>query len=668
MAMKSSIRMKLLAPILSVVAIGFIATLVLIIVRTSALARADAIAFAEETANRYSLYVKAEMEKPMGAARSAAQMLEGLKSAQAKPDRGLVVAALKSLFDRNPEIGGVWWAVYEKNAYDGADSSFAGKAGNGLDGRFAPYWNRFSGVVTFETCMDYDNPGPNGLYYRYPLTEGKEFVTEPTTYEIAGKPTTVVSLCAPIYQGDKRIGAAGVDIALGAFQALASSVHPFGSGYCLILSNQGNYVANPDPKAVGANMRTGNEAPYIDKLLAAIAGGNRYVLESHDEKLASNFYTLFLPFLVGNTVLPWSFAVSIPMGVVLANANSIAWSSALIGFSAFLLVALVVVFVAGSVSKPISIAATHAEKVSLGVLDAQARKVDMRRKDEVGGLARALNAMTDNLASVVGSVKDAASSTLRGAGELASSAQVIAQGASEQAAGTEELSSSVEEMSSTIRSAAESAGQTERAADESQRSAAAGVEAVAKAVASVREIASKINVVEEIARQTNLLALNAAIEAARAGESGKGFAVVASEVRKLAESSQRSAAEIQSLSTETVHGAELAGKIIDSLVEGFKRTADLVREIATSLRELDSGASQISSAVMQMDEIVQRNASAAEELSGMAASLKDQAQDLTDTVAVFKLGARDAAVGPADGFGHGREVAIRPEDPRSPTL
>lgn len=45
-------------------------------------------------------------------------------------------------------------------------------------------------------------------------------------------------------------------------------------------------------------------------------------------------------------------------------------------------------------------------------------------------------------------------------------------------------------------------------------------------------------------RQTNLLALNASIEAARTGASGKGFAVVAEEVRKLADISRKTAAQI----------------------------------------------------------------------------------------------------------------------------
>ena len=56
-----------------------------------------------------------------------------------------------------------------------------------------------------------------------------------------------------------------------------------------------------------------------------------------------------------------------------------------------------------------------------------------------------------------------------------------------------------------------------------------------------------VKAVARIADQTNLLALNAAIEAARAGKHGKGFAVVADEVRTLAESSEKSAKQIQEL-------------------------------------------------------------------------------------------------------------------------
>ncbi len=64
---------------------------------------------------------------------------------------------------------------------------------------------------------------------------------------------------------------------------------------------------------------------------------------------------------------------------------------------------------------------------------------------------------------------------------------------------------------------------------------------------AVQEIGATLNLISDISSSTNLLALNASIEAARAGEAGKGFAVVATEVGNLANNTQESLKDVQTV-------------------------------------------------------------------------------------------------------------------------
>ncbi len=266
------------------------------------------------------------------------------------------------------------------------------------------------------------------------------------------------------------------------------------------------------------------------------------------------------------------------------------------------------------------------------------QKVESDYEGVFAQLKQDINTTVDSLRKVIAGINQDSIGNANTASELSGTATDMGQGASEQAASLEQISSAMEEMSSNIRQSANNASQTGEIALQASANAADSGQTVKQAVTAMNHIAEKITIIEEIARQTNLLALNAAIEAARAGEHGKGFAVVASEVRKLAERSQKAAAEIAELSGETVSVAEEAGKKIDSLVPNIQKTAELVQEISVASREQDVGADEINRALQQLDQVVQRSAASAEQLASSAAELSAKAEQQRDAMRYFNLG------------------------------
>ena len=264
--------------------------------------------------------------------------------------------------------------------------------------------------------------------------------------------------------------------------------------------------------------------------------------------------------------------------------------------------------------------------------------VTIKKRSENDELNIALSQMVERLGEVVGQILESSQNVASASTQFSSTTVQIAQGANEQASSAEEVSSSVEEMTSTIEQNTENASQTEKIA----RNAAQGIVDVStsaqKSLEAIRQIAEKIKVINAIAEKTDILAINAAIEAARAGEHGKGFAVVAAEVRKLAETSQKAAIEINSLSSTSLKVTEEAGNMMMKIIPDIQKTATLVQEIAAASAEQSSGATQISQAIEQLSKVTQQNSAAAEEMSSTAEELASQAESLNEAISFFNTG------------------------------
>jgi methyl-accepting chemotaxis protein len=131
--------------------------------------------------------------------------------------------------------------------------------------------------------------------------------------------------------------------------------------------------------------------------------------------------------------------------------------------------------------------------------------------------------------------------------------------------------------------------------------------------------------VADISDQTNLLALNAAIEASRAGEHGLGFAVVADEVRAFAETSEKSAQDVQILADSIRDEVRTAAARIRASAEEAQaevakgqaviETLDLIRAEITVINE---GAQAILVAAVEAEAAAREAQRGADQVSAAA--------------------------------------------------
>lgn len=322
--------------------------------------------------------------------------------------------------------------------------------------------------------------------------------------------------------------------------------------------------------------------------------------------------------------------------------------------------------ISNTIKRPLEIMVGVAKEIADGNLDVN---IDIDTKDEIGDLAKALNAMTDNMNDVMSNINSASEQVASGSRQVSDSSMALSQGATEQASSIEELTASIEEIAAQTRQNASNADKAKEMATSAHKYAQQGnsqmsdmLKAMAEINDSSNNISKIIKVIDDIAFQTNILALNAAVEAARAGQHGKGFAVVAEEVRNLAARSANAAKETTAMIEGSIHKVEGGTKIanetaeaLNKIVDGVSQATQLVGEIASASGEQSLGVEQINQGISQISDVVQTTSATAEETAAASEELSGQADMLKSQVSTFKLKKNQS------GRGGYRQDTISPE-------